>query len=98
MLSIYLTYPVTKDLRCIKDINVQLLLMYYTYTNDKNIFLLKYGETCSHMLQLKVKIGTTFIKGHLVIVRFVEGGTGKAKLVKQERFIKASDGDELSSR
>ena len=50
------------------------------------------------MLQLKVKIGTTFIKGHLVIVRFVEGGTGKAKLVKQERFIKASDGDELSSR
>ena len=50
------------------------------------------------MLQLKVKIGTTFIKGHLVIVRFVEGGTDKAKLVKQERFIKASDGDELSSR
>ena len=34
----------------------------------------------------------------LGIVRFVEGGTCKAKLVKQERFIEASEADGLSSR
>lgn len=31
-------------------------------------------------------------------VRFAEKGTCKAKLVKQERFIKASEADGLSSR
>ena len=31
-------------------------------------------------------------------VRFAEGGTRKAKLVKQKRFMKASEGDELSSK
>ena len=31
-------------------------------------------------------------------VRFAEGGTPKAKLVKQKRFIKASAGHGLSSR
>ena len=34
----------------------------------------------------------------MIIVRFAEGGTLKAKLVKQERFIKVSEVDELSSR
>ena len=33
-----------------------------------------------------------------VIVRFAEAGACKAKLVKQERFIKVSEGDGLSSR
>jgi len=31
-------------------------------------------------------------------VRFAEGGTHKAKIVKQKRFIKASEGHGLSSR
>ena len=36
--------------------------------------------------------------GYFGHVRFAEGGTRKAKLVKQERFIKASKADGLSTR
>ena len=34
----------------------------------------------------------------LKAIRFAEGGTRKAKVVKQERFIKASKADGLSTR
>jgi len=34
----------------------------------------------------------------VLTVMFAQGGTCKAKLIKQERFIKASEEDRLSSR